>query len=136
MAGSWQVEVDFSGAEGKGEDIKSGNETSLKVLPPWMIKEGMNLTKEQRGEIKLESKMDGSSASVEFSDEKKSAIENDDKKNIQVKAKGKLRRNKCFKSCLCLHHIGFFLVPSLFCFSVLFMSRGFFLTPLFLLPFS
>lgn len=43
-----------------------------------MIKQGMNLTKEQRGEVKKESKMDSSSAAVEFSDEKKSAQENDD----------------------------------------------------------
>lgn len=85
MVGSWQVEVDFSGAEGKGVDIKSENEsTSQKVLPPWMIKEGMNLTKEQRGEVKQESRMDGSSEAVEFSDDKKSTVENDDKKNIQV----------------------------------------------------
>jgi len=65
-------------------DIKSENEsTSQKVLPPWMIKEGMNLTKEQRGEVKQESRMDGSSEAVEFSDDKKSTVENDDKKNIQ-----------------------------------------------------
>ncbi|KAG6642912.1 hypothetical protein I3843_09G169000 [Carya illinoinensis] len=83
FAGDTKVEVDLSGAEGKGEVIKSENESTLKVLPPWMIKEGMNLTKEQRGEAKQESKMDGSSASLEFSDDKKSLIENDDKKNIQ-----------------------------------------------------
>ena len=87
MTGSWQVEVDFSGAEGKGENIKSETESSsLKVLPPWMIKEGMKLTKEQRGEVKQELRMDGSSAVVEFSDDKKATIENDDKKNIQVHA--------------------------------------------------
>lgn len=49
-----------------------------------MIKQGMNLTKEQRGEAKHEAKMDGSSAAVEFSDDKKS-IESDDKKNLQVR---------------------------------------------------
>jgi transcription initiation factor TFIIE subunit alpha len=43
-----------------------------------MIKQGMNLTKEQRGEVKQESKMDSSSTAVEFSDEKKSAKENGD----------------------------------------------------------
>lgn len=81
----WQVEVAFSGAEGKGGNIKSeADGTSLKVLPPWMIKQGMNLTKEQRGEVKQEAKMDGSSAAVEFSDDKKSTIESDDKKNLQV----------------------------------------------------
>lgn len=84
FVGDTKVEVDFSGTEGKGENIKSETETSsLKVLPPWMIKEGMNLTKEQRGEVKQELRMDGSSAAVEFSDDKKATIENDDKKNIQ-----------------------------------------------------
>ncbi|KAE8077482.1 hypothetical protein FH972_016042 [Carpinus fangiana] len=84
FVGDTKVEVDFSGAEGKGENIKSENDSSsLKVLPPWMIKEGMNLTKEQRGEVKQESRMDDSSAAVEFSDDKKSTVENDDKKNIQ-----------------------------------------------------
>uniref|UniRef100_A0A2N9HJH0 HTH TFE/IIEalpha-type domain-containing protein n=1 Tax=Fagus sylvatica TaxID=28930 RepID=A0A2N9HJH0_FAGSY len=83
FVGDTKVEVDFSGAEGK-ENIKSETDSvSLKVLPPWMIKEGMNLTKEQRGEVKQELRMDGSSAAVEFSDDKKSTIENDDKKNIQ-----------------------------------------------------
>jgi transcription initiation factor TFIIE subunit alpha len=44
-----------------------------------MIKQGMNLTKEQRGEVKEESKMDDSSAAAEPSDDKKISIENDDK---------------------------------------------------------
>ncbi|MBA0769872.1 hypothetical protein Gotri_018563, partial [Gossypium trilobum] len=82
--GETKVEVAFSGLDGK-EDVKSESaSTSLKVLPPWMIKQGMNLTKEQRGEIKQESKPDGSSAQPEFSDDKKSTVENDDKKKIQV----------------------------------------------------
>lgn len=83
--GDTKVEVAFSGAEGNGENIKSEAEnTVLKVLPPWMIKQGMNLTKEQRGEIKQEAKMDAStSASAGISDDKKSTIENDEKKNIQ-----------------------------------------------------
>jgi len=39
----------------KEEGAESGkNGSELKVLPPWMIKDGMNLTKEQRGE-KIES---------------------------------------------------------------------------------
>ncbi|EEF28250.1 transcription initiation factor iie, alpha subunit, putative [Ricinus communis] len=73
------VEVAFSGVGGKEEDVKPETEGSgLKVLPPWMIKQGMNLTKEQRGEVvKQESKMDGSSAAPEFSDDKK-AINNGD----------------------------------------------------------
>ncbi|KAJ7978827.1 General transcription factor IIE subunit 1 [Quillaja saponaria] len=82
--GDTKVEVAFSGAEGKGEDTKSEIEgASQKVLPPWMIKQGMNLTKEQLGEVKQEAKMDGNSTSVEFSDDKKSTIENDDKTNLQ-----------------------------------------------------
>ncbi|MBA0859247.1 hypothetical protein Goshw_004877, partial [Gossypium schwendimanii] len=82
--GETKVEVAFSGLDGK-EDVKSESaSTSLKVLPPWMIKQGMNLTKEQRGEVKQESKPDGSSAQPEFSDDKKSTVENDDKKKIQV----------------------------------------------------
>ncbi|KAB2057402.1 hypothetical protein ES319_A11G166000v1 [Gossypium barbadense] len=81
--GETKVEVAFSGLDGK-EGVKSESaSTSLKVLPPWMIKQGMNLTKEQRGEVKQESKPDGSSAQPEFSDDKKSTVENDDKKKIQ-----------------------------------------------------
>ncbi|XWS75749.1 hypothetical protein CRYUN_Cryun01aG0118800 [Craigia yunnanensis] len=80
--GDTKVEVAFSGLDGK-EDVKSESaSTSLKVLPPWMIKQGMNLTKEQRGEVKQESKTDGSSAQPDFSDDKKLTVENDDKKNL------------------------------------------------------
>lgn len=78
-----QVEVAFSGLEEKG-DIKSEiSATPMKVLPPWMIKEGMNLTKEQRGEVKQESNMEGTSAAAGSSDDKKS-IETEDVKNIKV----------------------------------------------------
>ncbi|KAI4307566.1 hypothetical protein L6164_030737 [Bauhinia variegata] len=82
--GDTKVVVDFNGGESKGEDIKSEAETQ-KVLPPWMIRPGMNLTKEQRGEVKQETKMDEASTSTaaQYSDDKKSAVENDDKKNIQ-----------------------------------------------------
>ncbi|KAL5736164.1 hypothetical protein ACOSP7_030639 [Xanthoceras sorbifolium] len=80
--GDTKVEVALSGAEGKQVDVKSETATALKVLPPWMIKQGMNLTKEQRGEVQEESKMDGSSATGKLSDDKKSTVE-DDKKNIQ-----------------------------------------------------
>ncbi|GFY90996.1 transcription factor TFIIE, alpha subunit [Actinidia rufa] len=58
----------------------------MKVLPPWMIKQGMNLTKEQRGEVKEEVKMDGTSAPVDLSDDKKSMIGKDDTKNLQARA--------------------------------------------------
>ena len=68
-------------------NVKSESEnTTLKVLPPWMIKEGMNLTKEQRGEVKGEAKMDAGSASTQFSDDKKSSANDDDKTNIQVRS--------------------------------------------------
>lgn len=80
-----QVEVAFSGLEEKG-DIKSEvSATPMKVLPPWMIKEGMNLTKEQRGEVKQESNMEGTSAAAGSSDDKKKSTEMEDVKNIQVK---------------------------------------------------
>ncbi|XVF31748.1 hypothetical protein REPUB_Repub17cG0018700 [Reevesia pubescens] len=82
--GETKVEVAFSGLDGKEEDVKSESaSTSLKVLPPWMIKQGMSLTKEQLGEVKQESKTGGNSAQPDFSDDKKSIVENDDKKNIQ-----------------------------------------------------
>lgn len=97
------MEVAFSGAEGKGENIKSEAEsTSLKVLPPWMIKQGMNLTKEQRGEVKQEAKMDGSSTSAEISDDKKSMIEHDETKNIQVCKM--IRQHFLFSLCASVFH--------------------------------
>ncbi|XP_052199067.1 transcription initiation factor IIE subunit alpha-like [Diospyros lotus] len=83
FVGETKVEVAFSGVDEKG-DIKSENASSpMKVLPPWMIKQGMNLTREQRGEAKEEMKMVGTSASLQLSDEKKSITEKDDVKNIQ-----------------------------------------------------
>ncbi|PIN08346.1 Transcription initiation factor IIE, alpha subunit [Handroanthus impetiginosus] len=82
--GETKVEVAFSGTDEKG-DVKSVNtNTPMKVLPPWMIKEGMNLTKEQRGETKPEAKMGGSLTTSELSDDKKSANVQDEEKNIQV----------------------------------------------------
>lgn len=53
---------------------------NLKVLPPWMIKQGMNLMEEQRGQIKQEQEKDGSSVAGGSTDNKKSTIEED--KNI------------------------------------------------------
>ncbi|XP_047330797.1 general transcription factor IIE subunit 1-like [Impatiens glandulifera] len=85
FVGETKVEVAFSGEE-KG-DIKPENSSApTKVLPPWMIKQGMNLTKEQRGEVKEEVKGGSSTStktSVEFSDDKKSNIFEDNNKNIQ-----------------------------------------------------
>ncbi|KDP35698.1 hypothetical protein JCGZ_10470 [Jatropha curcas] len=83
--GETKVEVNLSGADDKEGDVKPETaSTGLKVLPPWMIKQGMNLTKEQRGEVKQESKMDGNSATAAsgFSDDKKSN-NIDDKQSIQ-----------------------------------------------------
>ena len=77
-----QVEVALSGVEVKEEDTESDTKaTSMKVLPPWMIKQGMNLTKEQRGEVKPTSKMDESSAPI---DDKKSKDVKEDEKSIQA----------------------------------------------------
>lgn len=84
FVGETKVEVAFSGVGVKEEDSKSEiANASLKVLPPWMIKEGMNLTKEQRGEVKQESKMGSSSAPLGSSDDKKSTTNKDEEKNLQ-----------------------------------------------------
>ncbi|OEL29893.1 hypothetical protein BAE44_0009089 [Dichanthelium oligosanthes] len=57
--GETKVEVDLLGDGVKEEGAESGkNGSELKVLPPWMIKDGMNLTKEQRGETSKASKLD------------------------------------------------------------------------------
>lgn len=82
--GETKVEVAFSGVDERGEDTKSENSISpMKVLPPWMIKQGMNLTKEQRGEVKEEMKMEGTSAPGDLSEDKKSMTENTDTKILQ-----------------------------------------------------
>lgn len=78
------MEVALSGMDVKEEgtepDTKS---TSMKVLPPWMIKQGMVLTKEQRGEVKREIKTDQTSIITE---EKKPVAEKEDEKSLQVSA--------------------------------------------------
>jgi transcription initiation factor TFIIE subunit alpha len=49
-----------------------------------MIKEGMNLTEEQRGEMRQEAKVDGGAgAAAKLSDDKKSAIGNGDEKDLK-----------------------------------------------------
>ncbi|KAH1246658.1 General transcription factor IIE subunit 1 [Glycine max] len=76
-SGDTKVVVDFNGTEDI-KDVKSETgSASLKVLPPWMIKSGMVLTKEQRGEAKEEIKMDGTStsSSAQYLDDKKSTDE-------------------------------------------------------------
>ncbi len=58
-----QVEVALAGGDVKreeGKDEAAGGPT--KVLPPWMIRQGMSLTAEQRGEAKLEMKSEDSAA--------------------------------------------------------------------------
>ncbi|KAL1188879.1 hypothetical protein V5N11_000995 [Cardamine amara subsp. amara] len=61
-----------------------GGDSSLKVLPPWMIKEGMNLTGEQRGEVIQEANVDGGSGEAsKLSYDKKSAIGNGDEKDLK-----------------------------------------------------
>ncbi|CAI9113637.1 OLC1v1014276C1 [Oldenlandia corymbosa var. corymbosa] len=65
------------------EAIKSETSTPMKVLPPWMIREGMVLTKEQRGEVKEEAMADSTKTSVKLSDDKKSTTENNDVKSYQ-----------------------------------------------------
>ncbi|GLJ27220.1 hypothetical protein SUGI_0533660 [Cryptomeria japonica] len=58
--GETKVEVALSGMEVKAEDSKDN--VSVKVLPPWMIKQGMNITDEQRGDVKHELKSDSGSS--------------------------------------------------------------------------
>ncbi|KAJ8434301.1 hypothetical protein Cgig2_009276 [Carnegiea gigantea] len=73
FVGDTKVEVLLSGMQAKAEDAKSETtKAPMKVLPPWIIKQGMNLTKEQHGEVKV----DGSSIPC-GSDDKKSNIEKD-----------------------------------------------------------
>ncbi|AAC72123.1 Contains similarity to transcription initiation factor IIE, alpha subunit gb/X63468 from Homo sapiens [Arabidopsis thaliana] len=81
--GETKVEVNLGDGN---EDVKSkGGDSSLKVLPPWMIKEGMNLTEEQRGEMRQEAKVDGGAgAAAKLSDDKKSAIGNGDEKDLKA----------------------------------------------------
>jgi len=53
------------------------------MLPPWMIKQGMKLTEEQRGEMRQEANVDGEAAKL--SDDKKSVMENgDDNKDLKA----------------------------------------------------
>lgn len=77
----FQVDVELAGSGVKEEGDESGRDGSaLKVLPPWMVREGMNLTKEQRGESSNTSKGDEKS---EVKDEKKQDSK-EDEKSLQV----------------------------------------------------
>lgn len=78
-----QIHVAISGVEDK-EDSKSGTGNApMKVLPPWMIRQGMNLTKEQRGEGEQETKQDVTLEPSGLSDDKKSTVVKDEK-SLQV----------------------------------------------------
>ena len=75
----FQIYFAISGVEDK-EDSKAGSgSTPMKVLPPWMIKQGMKLTKEQRGEVKEDTKTEITSDSSALSDDKKSTVTKDEK---------------------------------------------------------
>ncbi|CAA6669319.1 unnamed protein product [Spirodela intermedia] len=82
--GETKVEVTIFGADVKDEGAETEAATaSLKVLPPWMIKQGMNLTKEQRGELRPDAKVDGSEAYRDQSDEKKQEQKQEDVKSLE-----------------------------------------------------
>ncbi|XP_006659342.2 general transcription factor IIE subunit 1 [Oryza brachyantha] len=75
--GETKVEVALSGTGVKDGSAESGtNGNALKVLPPWMIRQGMTLTKEQRGETSNSSNLDEKS---EVKDEKKQDSKEDEK---------------------------------------------------------
>lgn len=94
---TFQVEVEI--ADGvKEEGAESGkNGSELKVLPPWMIRDGMNLTKEQRGETSKVSKLDEKS---EAKDDKKQDSKDD--QSIQVSLGTKINKRFTFMKCLYL----------------------------------
>ncbi|KAK3157471.1 hypothetical protein QOZ80_2AG0122830 [Eleusine coracana subsp. coracana] len=76
--GETKVEVAI-GSDVKEEGSESGaNGANQKVLPPWMIRQGMNLTKEQRGETSSQAKED---EKTEAKDDKKQDTK--DEKTIQ-----------------------------------------------------
>ncbi|KAG2538288.1 hypothetical protein PVAP13_9NG411100 [Panicum virgatum] len=72
--GDTKVEVVVDDGEKENGTESGKNGSDLKVLPPWMIKDGMNLTKEQRGETSKESKFDEKS---EAKDDKKQDSKDD-----------------------------------------------------------
>ena len=64
------------------EEVQSeGKPTKAKVLPPWMIKKGMVLTKEQRGETSLDAEATAQETTI---DDKKQADLKDDDKSLMV----------------------------------------------------
>ncbi|XP_066385868.1 transcription initiation factor IIE subunit alpha-like [Miscanthus floridulus] len=88
--GETKVEVVIDGVKEEGaESGKNGSE--LKVLPPWMIKDGMNLTKEQRGE-KIESQK--LEISVAKDDKKQDSKDDQSVKEEYIKAYYEALRKK------------------------------------------
>ncbi|KAF8051366.1 hypothetical protein N665_1739s0006 [Sinapis alba] len=78
--GETKVEVNLG--EGKEEVKSEDGVSSIKPMPQWMIRQGMNLTKEQRGEAKVDGVLEGA---VKLSDDNKpSAMENDNDTYLQV----------------------------------------------------
>ncbi|KAF3327931.1 General transcription factor IIE subunit 1 isoform 3 [Carex littledalei] len=74
--GDTKVEVDLGG--GVKEEVQSeGKPTKAKVLPPWMIKKGMVLTKEQRGETSLDAEATTQETTID--DKKQADLKDDDK---------------------------------------------------------
>ncbi|KAF9595318.1 hypothetical protein IFM89_038470 [Coptis chinensis] len=80
--GETKVEVALSGVAVMEEDTKP-EAGAMKVVPPWLIKQGMNLTSEQRGGLKQDLEMENSSATEGSSDDKKSRVDEKDEKSIQ-----------------------------------------------------
>ncbi|KAJ3709092.1 hypothetical protein LUZ61_012797 [Rhynchospora tenuis] len=72
--GDTKVEVDLGGGGVKEEAQPEGKPVKAKVLPPWMIKEGMVLTKEQRGETSVEA---DATQETTIDDKKQSDIKDD-----------------------------------------------------------
>ncbi|XP_057505584.1 uncharacterized protein LOC130788895 [Actinidia eriantha] len=84
FVGETKVEVAFLGSAEKEENIKSdGAKSAAKPLPPWMIKQGMNLTEEQRGKVKVEAMTEGTSTAFDSSDDKEQTTEEVNMKCLQ-----------------------------------------------------
>lgn len=83
--GDTKVEVSLTGVQlNEGDTKPDVGQTGTKVLPPWMITQRMNITKEQRGELKQESTMAISTATGGLSDDKKSRIDEKDEKDSKL----------------------------------------------------
>ncbi|KAG6492800.1 hypothetical protein ZIOFF_047767 [Zingiber officinale] len=82
--GETSIEVALSGVEAKEETEPDIKPTALKVIPPWMIKQGMNLTIEQRRGIMPEPNVEHNSDDKKSSvDDKKPSADRDNEKSLQ-----------------------------------------------------